>query len=190
LSRVAALAILLVLGGVIWAGVVSPLFDRFSEYRETIETADNQLPQLLRLAAMTPALQARLDQAQSNPLEHGKLLSGASDALAAAELQNQLKYATVRNGVKLRSTQILAPHDEDAFRRIGIRVAFEADVAALQKVFYDLEGSSILLILDNVRIRSRKGGRAVRTARTKATYQANNLSVRVDIFGYSGGTAQ
>lgn len=187
LSRLAALALLFVLGAGIWFAIVSPLVGRFASYRETVEVAEEQGARLQRLAAMTPRLRIQLARVRRDPSMRGQLLRGASDALAAATLQNRVKQVAGQNGLTLRSVQDLAPAQEDEFRRIGIRVAFEGDVAALDKVFHALETSATLLFLDNVQIRSRSGGRIARKP-NRAAAPENLLSVRFDVFGYTGGT--
>lgn len=186
LSRLAALALLFVLGAGIWFAIVSPLVGRFASYRETVEVAEEQGARLQRLAAMTPRLRIQLARVRRDPSMRGQLLRGASDALAAATLQNRVKQVAGQNGLTLRSVQDLAPAQEDEFRRIGIRVAFEGDMAALDKVFHALETSPTLLFLDNVQIRSRGGGRIARKP-NRATAPENLLSVRFDVFGYTGG---
>lgn len=185
-SRLAALALLFVFGAGLWFAIVSPLAGLFTSYRETVEVAEVQGARLQRLAAMIPRLRIQLARARRDPSMRGQLLRGASDALAAATLQNRVKQVAGRNGLTLRSVQDLAPVQEEEFRRIGIRVAFEGDVAAIEKVFHALETSPTLLFLDNVQIRSRGGGRIARKP-SRATAPENLLSVRFDVFGYTGG---
>ncbi len=189
LSRLGALAFLFLAGAAIWLAIVSPLAGQFAAYRQTVEAAEEQGVRLQRLAAMTPRLHTQLARARRDPSTRGQLLRGANDELAAATLQNRVKQVAGRNGLTLRSVQNLAPAQEDEFRRIGIRVALEGDVAALQKVFHALETSPTLLFLDNVQIRARGGGRIARKP-NRAAPRIDLLTVRFDVFGYTGGAEQ
>ena len=186
-SRLLALTILAGLVAIIWIGVAQPLLGVFNGYRESVAEAEEQLPRLQRLAAMTPSLKAQLAQIRRDPSARTRQLSGRSDALAAADLQNRVSKIAGSHGIVLRSTQILPPADEEGFRRIAVRVALEGDTTILQKLIYALETSPTLLFIDNVEIRSRGGGR-VRRTREGAPPPVDKLFVRFDLAGYIGGT--
>ena len=186
LNRLLALAILFALIAVVWAGVAQPVADRMLAYRETVEQAEEQLPRLRRIAASAPMLEAQLAQIKRDPAARSRQLSGASDALAAADLQNRVSRLAGDQGIVLRSTQILPPVDEEGFRRIGIRIALESDTAALQKIFYALESAVTLLFIDNVEVRARSGGRIVRQ-RNGVKAPNDVLFVRFDLIGYTAG---
>ena len=183
-SRLTALGILIALIAVAWLAVARPVIDRYAGYRETVTQAEENLPRLNRLAVMAPMLESRIASLRRNPSARRRELSGATDALAAADLQNRVSSVAGRHKVVLRSTQILQPAEEEGFRRIGIRIAMEGNTATLHKIFYALESSPTLMFLDNVEIRSRSGGRVRRKA-NGASAPEDILTVRFDLFGYT-----
>lgn len=187
LSRLLALAILAGLCAGVWAGVVQPVLVRFETYRQTVEQAEEQLPRLHAMAARAPLLRAELKRLEQDPGARTRQLTGANDALAAAELQNRLGKIASANGLVLRSTQILPPAEEEGFRRIAVRVAIEGDTQALQQILYALETAPTLLFIDNLEIRSRSGGRISRNPSRKAGASQYLLLVRFDLAGYIAG---
>jgi general secretion pathway protein M len=189
-GRVLALAILAALCLVVWVGVAQPLLDRFGGYRETVVQAQEHLPRLRALAARIPLLKAELQRLERDPNARTRQLTGANDALAAADLQNRLGRIASANGVVLRSTQILPPQEEEGFRRIGVRVAMEGDTGALLKILYGLETAPTLLFVDNLEIRARSGGRIRRNTSRKAGASQYLLLVRFDLAGYVVGAEQ
>ncbi len=185
-GRLLALLLLGAVIGLFWLAIAQPVLDRMLSYRETIATAEERLPQLRRLAASAPMLQAQLTQIRRDPQARTRLLSGANESLAGADLQKRVAQITSRYGVVIRSTQPLPARDEADFRRISIRIALEGNTEALHKILYALESSATLLFIDNVQIRSRSGGRVVRN-RDRVAPTDSVLAVRLDLSGYTEG---
>ena len=183
-GRLLALAILAGLCALVWAGAAQPLLDRFAGYRDTVAQAEEQLPRLRRLAAMAPSLEAELARIERDPTARTRQLTGANDALAAADLQNRLGRIAAANAVVLRSTQILPPEEEEGFRRIAVRVALEGDTPALLKILRGLETAPTLLFVDNLEIRARSGGRVRRDPVGGTEKPAELLLIRFDLAGY------
>lgn len=183
-SRAVALAILFLVLGSLWLVLGQPVADRFAAYRARVAVVEERLPRLHRLAASAPTLEQQLARMRRDPSARTRELSGASDALAAADLQNRVNRIASTQGAVLRSTQILPPTENEGFRRIAIRVAMETDTPSLQRIFYQLESSSTLLFLDSVEIRSRSGGRVQRAPAGNRTIN-DTLSVRFELYGYT-----
>jgi general secretion pathway protein M len=188
-GRIAALALLLALLAVVWLAGIAPLLDGYRADRETVAFASEQLPRLRRLAGEAPMLQAELDRAVRDPAGRTRLLGGASDALAGADLQNRVSRDATRHGLALRSAQILPPAAEEGFRRIGIRVALEGNLGSLRRLLYGIESAPTFLFVDNLEIRSRGGGRILRRQAGQAQAQAQQLAIRFDVYGYQRETA-
>jgi general secretion pathway protein M len=188
-GRLLALAILAGLCALVWLGVAQPLLGLFAGYRETVVQAEEQLPRLHGLAAMTPTLKAELARIERDPTARTRQLSGGGDSLAAADLQNRLGRIAAANGIVLRSTQILPPKEEEGFRRIAVRVALEGGAPALLKILHGLETAPTLLFIDNLEIRARSGGRVRRNpAGAAAAAPQNLLLLRFDLAGYIAET--
>lgn len=182
-GRIAALALLGALLAVLWLAVAAPAIDSYREDRDTVAFAAEQLQRLRQLAAATPVLRAELERIARDPAGRTRLLGGASDALAGAELQNRVSRDATRHGLALRSAQILPPAEEEGFRRIAIRVALEGNLAGLRRLLYGVETAPAFLFVDNLEIRSRSGGR-VRRQRDGTVRPDELLSIRFDVHGY------
>ena len=183
-GRTAALALLLALLALVWLAGIAPLLDGYRADRETVAFASEQLPRLGRLAGEAPMLRAELDRAARDPAGRTRLLGGTSDALAGADLQNRVARDATRDGLALRSAQILPPAAEEGFRRIGVRVALEGTLASLRRLLYGIETAPTFLFVDNLEIRSRSGGRIVRRQDGRASDEDQRLAIRFDVYGY------
>lgn len=183
IGRIAALALLLALLGLVWVVGLAPLLDSYRSDREAVAFASEQLPRLQRLAAAAPLLRAELDRVSRDPTGSTRLLGGANDSLAGADLQNRVSRDATRHGLALRSAQILPPVAEEGFRRIGIRVALEGSITGLHRLLYSIETSPTFLFVDNLELRSRSGGRIVQ--RQNQQIQADErLAIRFDVLAY------
>jgi hypothetical protein len=179
-----AIALILLIGAIAvpYVFIVQPLIEKHREYRDTIAQFQDQLLRYRRIAADRPRLQTRYEQLQRDPISQGAYLSGESEALVAANLQNRIKTVIEANGGRLASTQILQSGDEDGFRVVTIRVRMSADIDAASKTFYALEAGQPFLFVDGVDISSRQ---ARRRRRNQKTVPENvDLSINYDVYGY------
>lgn len=177
-SRLLALGILAALLLLVFFGFVSPLLDAYrqagaasEQYRAALEHTRNTGSDLAGLRAEL----ARLKEHQASAVG---FMQGSNPSLATADLQNRIKSSVEAARGELRSTQILPARDEGAFRRISIRGQIAVNMAALQRVFYDLESATPFLFLDNVEIRSRPARRSTSPDDDPV------LEVRFDLYGY------
>ncbi len=182
-GRLAALALLVGLLALVWLLGLAPLLDGYRADRETVAFVTEQLPRLERQAAEAPMLRAELERAARDPTGRTRLLGGASDELAGADLQTRVSRDATRHGLALRSAQILPPVDEEGFRRIGIRVALEGTLGGLRRLIYNIETAPTFLFIDNLEIRSRSGGRIVQRQNAPAPPE-ERLAIRFDVHAY------
>ncbi len=180
-----AIALILLVGAIAvpYVFIVQPLAAKHQETRETITQDQDQLQRYRRIAANRPLLQARHEQLQRDPISQGAYLSGESEALIAANLQNRIKTVIEANGGKLASTQILQSGGEDGFRVVTIRVRMTADIDAASKTFYALEAGQPFLFVDSIDISSRQARRR-RRRNQKTAPQNINLNINYDVYGY------
>lgn len=180
--RVIALILLVGVIAIPYVFIVQPLVAKHRENRDTIAQYQDQLQSYRRIAANRPQLQARHEQLLRDPISQDAYLSGESEALVAANLQNRVKKIIEANGGQLASTQILQSGDEDGFRVVTIRVRMTADIDAASKIFYALEAGQPFLFVDGVDISARQARRRRRNQRTVP--QNVNLNINYDVYGY------
>ena len=179
LRRFLAIALLFAAASLFWSVLISPVLDDYSEAQSTIERLAAALEKSRASERDVAGLEAELARLKERQKSVGGVLQDGNESIAAAQLQNRLK--TVVDSVKgdLRSTQVLPSREEGNFRRITVRGQISLDLAALQRVVYELEAASPYLFLDNVEIRTRSALR--RRDRVK---DDPLLDVRLDLSGY------
>lgn len=179
LSRLLALALLVVVIAVPYLAVVRPYLETLAANRETIREQAALRDRYLGLAANDAALDERLaDLGDETDGGESAYLEGASEALVAADLQNRVKTVVQDNGGVLNSTQILDPTSESGFRRLTVRVRMSASTEALYKILYDFEAQRPFLFIDNIDINAR----TIRMPdRERETVE---LIVSFDLFGF------
>lgn len=180
ISRLAAVLLLVGLAATAYVFVVPPLVAGYVGDREALADARERLGRYRRIAATRPDLEAQIDAMEDRGAARGNYLTGRTDALAAAELQNRVKKIIETNGGKLRSIQAVPGKADGAFQRVTIRVQLAAPIDSLYRTIYALEAEKPFLFLDNIDIGNRRRGRRKKTP--DATDPA--LTVRFDLFGY------
>jgi general secretion pathway protein M len=179
-GRVAAVALLVAAVAFAYLLVVPPLLANFGESKEAILAARDLLGRYQRIAATRPEYEAQLSEVQQRQGAQGTYLTGNTDALAAAELQNRVKGIIEANDGKLRSIQTVAGKADGDFQRVTIRVQLVAQIASLHRTLYALESARPFLFLDNVDISARRGRRRAKEAEAADP----DLTVRFDLYGY------
>jgi general secretion pathway protein M len=179
--RIAALGILLLVVLFAYLGIAQPVLDAYAAARSDAETLRSAIARAEAVSAAAGDMRQQLAQTEQQARDANGFLPTTSDALASASLQDLVKNAVHKARGDLRSTQILTAQDEGAARRVSVRVQFTADLAGVQRVFYELESIPLILFLNNVQITRQQ---AVPTARGTASSQ---LAVQFDIVGYKRG---
>ncbi len=179
-SRLAALALSAGVAFALYVFVAAPIVAGYAETDAAVAQAAELLDRYRRVAAARPVLQDRLDALKSRQSEIGTYLSGETDALAGAELQELVNATVAKGGGGLRSVQILPVKADGDFRRIGVRVQMTATIAQVLRVLHGLEAGSTLLFVDNLEVSNRRA----RRRRNQPVEMDPTLLVRLDLFGY------
>src|SRR5262245_60919700 len=123
-GKVLAVAIMIIMIAVLNFIVIEPLFAFYDGNGQRLQDRLDVVERYRSAADALPRLKAEAkdwdEEAQSGNL----LLTGTSDAIAAASLQSTLKDMIEQGGAKLTTAQTLAGETENNFRRVGVRVAF------------------------------------------------------------------
>ena len=175
-GKVAALGILALVVAAIYLAVLSPVFAFYDSNAQKLEqrrellrrdkNASNDLPRLRALA------KERLKSARGGDM----LLIGASDAIAAAALQSNLKEMMEDNGARISSATTLSPETAGAYQRVGVRVAFSGDLELLTTVLLGIEAAHPILSVGNLELH---------VAQDSAEGDENpSLAIALDVFGY------
>lgn len=151
-SRLTALVLLALGLGLATLAVLVPAFDRHASAREEIET---ELRHLARFRAVAESQRAEIAATlASRSIDAGDLVAGASEPIAAAALQSQLKALAEPLDVRLLSTSTLPPRDLEALRLIGARIKLQAPIEAVQALLHAVERARPRLVIDRVGLAS------------------------------------
>ncbi len=181
--RLAALALLLLVGGALYLVVDQVLVGRYHYYQSLLEQHQGRLAQLERMAATREPVQQLIAKIQQDRNVTAQYLPQSAPALAAAELQQRLKAVVEAAGGTLQSTQALPPIEEGGAVKVTISATMNGDARSLQKVLYDLESQTPLLFVDNLELSARATRPRLPSGRY-ATYTRMQLNVQFEVSGY------
>lgn len=178
-SRSTALGVLALVMLLAYALAVAPLLSAYGETDRALVRARDNLVRYDELARARPALLRQIEDLRAREKSDSAYLQGATDALAAAELQERVSGAITGSGGTLTSTQPLPVAEEGGFRRVAVRVQFSGTIAAVHAALHALESAKPFVLIDNLDLRSRTvrrpgGGDDVDPV----------LLVRLDLMGY------
>ncbi len=182
-QRLAALALLILLGGVFYLVVDQGLLVRYRYYRDYLEQQQHRLTQMGRLVASREPIQQQIDKIQHDQAIARQYLPQTAPALAAAELQQRVRAVVEATGGTLRSTQALPPVEEGSAVRVAVSVTLTGDTGNLEKILYDLESQTPLLFVDNLEISARENRPRLPGGRM-ASYTRIQLNVQFEVWGY------
>jgi general secretion pathway protein M len=172
------------------AAVVVPWWQRMETLDAAYADGVDQLYRYQRLMATLPGLRAELAREQQNDEFKAFYFDAETPALAGARLQSEVQEMVRAAGARPISTQILPVDADEQPPRVRIRTQFQGTTDELLDVLHRIESARPFLFVDQLSIRSTTPrrpsvrGRAVRRL-TQPT--VGQLTVRLDVFGYSLG---
>jgi len=179
-NRLTAIVLfLLVVGGVVAYGVM-PVVASYRETDEALQETKELLVRFAQSAATRDAYKAQIAELGDAQALRGFYVPGATNALAAANLQEDVREAVKKAGGEIKSTQILAVQRHGEFERVGLRVALSMKIEPLLNFLYKLEAGQPYLFVDNLEV-------AARVSRRRNDPKENEdpeLAVRFDIYGF------
>ncbi|MEA3278338.1 MAG: type II secretion system protein GspM [Pseudomonadota bacterium] len=174
-------------------GVGLPWLERMHDLDRTIASLDDQLVRYHRLLQTLPGLKAELEQVRSNEEVKGFFFDAQTPAIAGAQLQRQIQDMIEAAGGRLVSTQILPTNDKQRPVAVRVRTQMQGQTDALMDVLYRIEQARPFLFIDQVSVRSTHRAVSTRAAAARKRRSAaqktrqGNLTIRLDVFGYSLG---
>ena len=148
-----AFGIALVAAMILWLGIIAPLLDVFDDRAETLRRQSTLADRMAALVQTLPALQRQAAAALATGRQADAMLPGASDALAAAALQQKLDELATASGVRMGSQEILPAQASDGFRAIAVRVTTNAPWRSLVALLLALAQSETPMVADELSLR-------------------------------------
>ncbi len=133
-----------------WAGLASPLLGWYAERQDRLEQRQTLAAHMAAVAATAPALQRQMEAGTGDT--RPALLTGTTEAIAGAELQQRLQELSERAAVRMTSAEVLAAEQSGAFRRIRVHVAVSGPWGRLVSLFSAIDGATPHMLVSEMQI--------------------------------------
>lgn len=147
-----AVALLLAVAALAWSSVAAPLTDLYASRAESLAQRTVLARRMAQAAADLPALQQASSRFVAAGPPPAALLSGASDAVAGATLQQLVQDMAARAGATLSSSETLPAEQAGAYRRIAVRVALSAPWPVLVGLLRSIAEASPGMLVDDMQL--------------------------------------
>jgi general secretion pathway protein M len=175
LSRIAALAILAALLALPLHFGLLPLMQSYRDLSQDLNQKRALLSRLNTELAGRGLLEQELEEAQESQVIDTIYLRGASEAAAAADLQERLGALAEANRAELRSVQALPAVEQAGLQRLTLRIVMSATTAELFQVLYTLEAEKPYVFIENIMLKVHS---------REVSEESGDLLVRFDLHGY------
>jgi type II secretory pathway component PulM len=139
---------------VFWLFVVTPLRERSSATSDLVPERERLLARRLDLLARRAQIAAELESANARVERlNARLLTAASPAVVASELQKIVKDMAAEARTEIRSERILPPEERGDLLEIPVEIAVSAEIRQLVDLLSRVEGSQKLLTVKDLRVR-------------------------------------
>jgi hypothetical protein len=136
-----------------WFGVVAPVWDWYDGRAELLRRQHAAARRMATLIETLPVLKQQAGASLEDGGAYAALLPGATDALAAAALQQRIDaFATAAN-VRIVSAEILPAVQESDLRIIAIRLTVLTPFRSTIALLAALARSDMPMIVDELQIR-------------------------------------
>lgn len=175
LSRIAALAIFAALLALPLHFGLLPLMQSYRDLSQDLNQKRVLLSRFNTELAGRGLLEQELEEAQESQVIDTIYLRGASEAAAAADLQERLGALAEANRAELRSVQALPAVEQAGLQRLTLRIVMSATTAELFQVLYTLEAEKPYVFIENIMLKVHS---------REVSEESGDLLVRFDLHGY------
>ena len=162
----------------LWLGVAMPLIEWHGDRTAALIRLSALADRMEALAAAVPALREQAEA--SGGTGEPALLDGDSDSTASASLQERLQAMFLQAGVQLNSVETVPGEEAGTFRRIRLRVSFNASWPVLVVLLKDLQLATPMLLVDELQ---------VQPALHRISTAPGTFDVSCSVFAFRSGSA-
>jgi hypothetical protein len=139
----------------VWFGVVDPVRSWFEGRSLMLEQRQALLHRMQDVAATLPSLRA----ASAAKPGHGEgsgtiMLPGATDAVAAADLQERIQKMASSAGASLTAVETLPATPSGKWHKVPLRISLNAPWPVLMDLLRSIEQSQTRILIDDVHFHS------------------------------------
>ena len=143
-GRMLAVAFLALFLGVLWLGLIAPLWELYAFRAERL--------------AMREALAERMAEQSGASAPMLVPIDGDSDAMAAAGLQDLVRARADGLGLQVAQVETLAPEPLGEFVKVGLRIDVECSYADCARLLADLRDAPVTLVVDGLALEAGEAG--------------------------------
>jgi general secretion pathway protein M len=178
------LAVALLVGAVAlgYELIFAPLMQLYASRQAQITLLATRAGRIIAQSRDVPALKAELGGLAEQTGHVVPFWPGATDAVAAASLQERVKSLLQSEDTVIGSAEVLPPTVEGGVHKITLKVRFDGEIDQVERVVHAVETMSPALMVDHLTIRNSE----------VAQSSAPPLSVELQVSGLAigGGTAR
>jgi len=180
-GQVLALGLTVLVLAVVWLGFVVPLVEWYNQRSDALAQQEVLAQRMEALVAALPAIQTQAKAVAASGTGEAALLEGDSDNMASASLQERLQAMFAQAGVQLNSVETLPGEDTGPYRRIGLRVSFNASWPALTDLLKSMELATPSLLVDDLQ---------VKPALHRVTTAPGSFDIQCSVFAFRSVASQ
>ncbi len=178
-GRILAAGLALLAVFVLWLGLVGPVLDWFDARAARLTELRIRAARETALIATLPALKKEVAAAAQTPARAA--LTGSTDAIAGAALQEQVQQLATAANAQLTSIETLPADQVGAYRRIGVRVELNAQLAVVVALLKSVEEAQPSILVDELHLTATPVG---------AGAPQLPLDCSFTVYGFRSGTAK
>jgi Tfp pilus assembly protein PilO len=138
----------------LWVYAIEPLQEWRRTATDLVPTREALLERRRLLVGQRPVLAAELENVEKRlGAKAERLLKGPTPPLAASELQTLVKDLAEKAGAEMRSERILPLVDRGGLQEVPIEITVAAGLRETVRLLYELEGTTKILTLQDLKIR-------------------------------------
>jgi len=180
-QRLLAVSLPILLLALAWFLLVSPVRSLSADNQQQIETLQQQLSRYQQVNASLATLEQQLAQQTDTLTESGLLLTGRTDALRSAQLQQHLSALIADVNGELEQVQTLEPGQHGPLNIVRVKASLKLSLPQLIDCLEQLQTGRPLLTVDDIQIRARP----LQTLRGRGNTVVWPLTVSLQLTGYS-----
>jgi general secretion pathway protein M len=151
-GRAIAVGITLLILVLLWLLIAAPLIDLYQSRADFLADRARVVARMQALAAALPELQNLAAQAALAGPPPVFTIEGTSDAVAAANLQNRVQDMASSAGANLATVEIVQATAVGQYRRIGLKLSFNAAWPVLVGMMRAIEQSNPPMLIDDLEL--------------------------------------
>jgi general secretion pathway protein M len=138
-----------------WFGAVDPVWSWFNDRNLLLEGRQALLHRMQDVAATLPALRSEAaNKPDRDDTARTTVLPGASDALAAADLQERVQQMAGTAGINLTAVETLPATTAGEWHRVSLRISLSATWPVLMGLLRAIEQSPTRILIDDLHLHS------------------------------------